>query len=208
MRERFDEFDLEWSCEASPSAPATGASAMLLTWALTAREELFVADRLWEFDADARRIPDPRGVYTFVRDGELRLLFGQAPQPSNLQLRVTYPPLFSRVLAGETRRGEVTLPLPVDEYSSLARDVRSPTSIERVSRVTLIVEYRTRRSMDRDPTPPLGESAETAGLIVHGPRRVTSTLHTAPFAVKRRTGYIARVALPGEPPPGPYPLAR
>lgn len=202
MRDHFDGFDLDWNFDA-PSGPSP---AMRLTWAISAREELYVADHLWDYARDATRIADPQGVYRFVREGTLRLLFGQAPRPSNVSLRVTYTPLFSRVRAGETLRREVHLPLPIDEYSSLARDVGAPTVIEHVTRVMLLVEYRLRRTMSADPLPPTNESAEAVGYIVHDPSRAISTLDTSPFAVKRRTGYIARVALAGEPAPGPYPF--
>jgi hypothetical protein len=202
MRDHFDGFDLDWHFDAR-SGPSP---AMRLTWAINAREELFVADHLWDYARDATRIADPHGVYRFVHEGTLRLLFGQAPRPSNVSLRVTYTPFFSRVRAGQTHRREVLVPLPIDEYSSLARDVGSPTVTEHVARVMLLVDYRLRRTMTADPLPPMNESAEAVGYIVHDPSRAISTLETSPFTVKRRTGYIARVALAGEAPPGPFPF--
>jgi hypothetical protein len=60
--------------------------------------------------------------------------------------------------------------------------------------------------MSADPQPPPRESPETAGYIVHDPRRVVSTLETVAFPVKRRTGYMARVALYGEREPGAAPI--
>ncbi len=202
MRDRFDGFELDWTFGAT-SGPAP---AMRLDYAITAHEDLYVADRLWDYTRQGARVADPHGVYRFVRDGSLRLLFGQAPRPSNVSLRVVYAPLYSRVRAGETRRGEALLPAPVDEYSSLARDLGSPSVIEHVARATLILEYRLRRTMREDPRPPIEERAEDVGYIVHDPSRAISTSQTAPFAVRRRTSYVARVALPGEPGPGPYPF--
>lgn len=200
-RERFDGGTLDWTLDVA----AGREPALRLEWAITADDELYVADRLWDYARDGARIAEPYGVYRFVHDRTLRLLFGAAPRPGGISLQVTYVPRYSRVPAGETRRHALRLALPVDEYSSLARDVGSPTELAQVDRVTLLVDHRLRRTMASDPRPPWGEDPAAAGYIVHDPARVVSTQATAPFAVKRRTGYIARVALAGEPPPGPYP---
>lgn len=197
-------FHLAWSLRVDDRTPRDDAPSIVLAYEVHADEELYVSDRLWDFNRERRRVADPFGVYRFVDNGVLRLVFLQAPSPPNLMLRNHYTPLFSRVRPGEPRRGEVRIELPVQEYSALARDVGSPTVVETVSRVALVMGYELRSALDDDPTPPTFE-AEAAGFVVYDPSVVISYLDVAPLPVRRRTGYIARYALPGEPGPGPAP---
>lgn len=190
-RERRAAFELAWSLRAE-------GRLLRLEYAIEAFEELYVWDRLWDHDRARRRVPDPFGVYRFVRDGSLRLVFAQAPHPPDVLPEEIYEPLCSRILAGETHRSTVPIALPVDEYSSLARDVGSPTVVEEVSRVLLVLGYRPRSTMARDPAPPPYETAERAGHVVHDPELVVSSMDFEGLPVKRRTGDIARFALPGE----------
>lgn len=195
------QYRLTWSLDRREGAD--GAPVLHLAYALEAHEELYLADRLWD-DPGQQRAPDPYGVYRFVRDGSLRLLFGDPPAPPNIHLLKYYEPLYSRVRAGETRRHEVDIKLPVDEYSALARDVRAPGVVEEVTQVHFILGYRTRASLSEDPVPPPRETPEGAGYIVFAPVYIVSSAPTPPIAVRRRTGYVARFALPGEPGPPPY----
>jgi hypothetical protein len=182
-------FVLSWSFEATQIAHASGnpLHAMKLSLRLDAREELYVADRLWDFNDAGARIAEPFGVYRIVHDRTLVLLFGQAPMPHNVQPRVTFRPLYSRVRAGESLRREVLLAYPIDEYTALDRDVRSPNTLVQLDQVTLALEYRTRASMREDPQPPPREDSEAVGYVVYDPERILSTCSVAPFAVHRRT---------------------
>jgi hypothetical protein len=177
---------------------------LMLEYSISASEELYVADRLWDYDEQRQRVPDPFGVYRFVRDGSLRLVFAPAPRPANVLPRVTYTPLWSKVAAGEIHRRKIPIALPVDEYSILARDVASESVVEEVSRVVLVVRHRARDGMDADPQPPPGESASEAGYIVYDGDDWVSSMDIEPLPVKRRLGYIARFPLPGEPAPEPF----
>jgi hypothetical protein len=192
-------FTLRWSLALDPIDPSQQAppSAKLL-YEVEAREEVYLADRLWDYTPSGRRIPDPRGVYRFVHGNSLRLVFWQAPRPKDVQLRVVYTPLFSRVRAGETLRKELTLGLPIEEYSSLARDVDAPSEVVLASQVALVLGYRLRSSMPADPKPPLNESPDAAGYIVRDPWRLVSTADTPPIPVRRRLGDIPRPVLPGD----------
>ncbi len=191
--ERDPAFVLHWSFDVGGD-PAVAT----LRYRFEAVEEIYVGDKLWDYDPSARRVPDPFGVYRFVHGERLRLLFGQAPWPPNVAPRNVYKPLFTRVLAGATHGGEVRLAVPIDEYSPLARDVASPTDAVQVARVELIVEFRPRSEMRDDPRPPPGESP-AAGYIVHDARRVIGAMEIHPVTAKRRRGPIARVRLPGDP---------
>jgi hypothetical protein len=201
--ERSAAYELTWSLSITDGA--NGERVLKLEYQVEAFEELYIADRLWDFGDANERVPDPFGVYRFVRNGSLRLVFAQAPYPPNVMPRITYQPLYSRIRAGKTRQRSVLIRMPVDEYSSLARDISSPTVIEEVSRVFFVLSYRLRSTMAEDPAPPPFETAEDAGYIVHGPEQIISALEVDKLPVKRRTGYIARFALPGEPKPGPAP---
>jgi hypothetical protein len=206
VTEKSSTYELTWSL--SIAEPAGGGSdrALKLEYAVKAFEELYIADRLWDYDAEHRRIPDPFGVYRFVRDGSLRLVFAQAPHPPNVQLGRLFQPLYSRIRAGETRHNAVLIKLPVDEYSALERDINAPTALEEVSRVLFVLGYRLRSTMDKDPWTPAGETPETAGYVVYAPSLILSEIHVDALPVKRRTGYMARFPLPGEPKPAPIPV--
>jgi hypothetical protein len=187
-------YELTWSV-------ARTGEDLTLEYAIKANEELYIADRLWDNDAKYHRIPDPHGVYRFVRDGSLRLVFGPAPYPPNVKLGIYYTPLYSRVRAGETRRASVHIKLPVDEYSILARDVNAPTVVEEVSRVIFVLGYK----VGGNPAPPSGAKSDADGYVVYGPKFIVDEKRVDRLPVKRRTGYMARFALPGEPGPEPIP---
>lgn len=204
--ERSSAYELTWTLTTMSPTDSANDDALKLDYAITASEELYISDRLWDDDAAQHRIPDPFGVYRFVHDGSLRLVFAQAPYPPNVKLGKTYPPLYSRILAGETRRQSVTIELPVDEYSSLGRNISAPTVLEDVTKVVFVLGYQLRSTLDRAPTPPPRETADAAGYIVYEPELIISELRVDRLQVKRRTGYIARFPLPGEPGPAPMPI--
>ena len=201
-KEKSAEFELTWSFEKAESKPSPlGGEMMRLAYEVTAFEEVYLSDRLWDYGESGRRVPDPFGVYRFVREQSLRLVFAQAPRPLPLTPRVIYEPLFSRVRPGETHRSEWLLALPVEEYSALSRDTSAASVVEEIEKVFLVMAYRLRSDMETDPAPPPGESAEEAGYIVYDPKLLVSSLQTkAPFQVKRRTVPMPRFDLPGEPP--------
>lgn len=198
-KERKPAFELSWSLAANDDV-------LTLDYRIDAFEEMYVSDRLWDYNGAKKRVRDPFGVYRFVTDDTLRLVFAQAPYPSNVDPMIIFQPLYSRIAAGAEHRGSVQLSLPVDEYSALARDVRAPTVVEHVSRAMLVMNYKLRSEMSEDPSPPPNESADS-GYIVYNVSQLTSTIGELALPVKRRTGYMARFALPGEPPPGPRPDA-
>jgi hypothetical protein len=199
-------YQVTWSLHTEPTAKGGNDRALVLEYQVKAFEELYLSDLLWDDDPVRHRIPDPFGVYRFVRDGSLWLVFAQALKPPNIRIANPYRPLYSRVLPGETRRRAFRIKLPVDEYSALARDVHGPTVLEEVSRVFFVLGYRLRSTLDRDPEPPLNETAEEAGYVVYDPKLIVLALPIDRLLVKRRTGYIARFALPGEPGSDPMPL--
>jgi hypothetical protein len=201
-KEQYAGFEIAWSLDVTGGAGGKDR-ALELDYQVHAAEEVYVGDRLWIYDTAGKRLPDPMGVYRFVHEGSLRLVFAQAPTPLGVMPRVVFQPLFSRVEAGDTLHRKVTLALPVDEYSSLARDIKADTVLEEVTRVTLVMSYRLRSTLERDPVPPPMESADDAGYIVHDPKLAISSVEVPPLPVKRRTGPIARFVLPGDVKPAP-----
>jgi hypothetical protein len=200
-KEDTPSYVLEWSLTAK------GTEEIVLAYAIKAFEELYVSDRLWDRKRDGIRIKDPFGIYRFVRDGSLRLAFTQAPYPPNVSPMEIFQPLFSKVDAGQTHGGSVSIALPVDEYSSLARNIAAPNEIVTVTRVHFALGYALRSELRADPIPPIKETAEEAGYIVHTDKRIVSTCDVpSRIQVKQRTEYMARFALMGEPAPAPMPL--
>jgi hypothetical protein len=202
---RTSAYAVTWSVSTEAATKGSDERVLKLDYQVKAFEELYVSDRLWDDDPKLYRVADPMGVYRFVQDGSLRLVFAQAPHPPNVILGRTYPPLFSRVLAGETRRQTVRIKLPVDEYSGLSRNINAPTVLEEVSRVYLVLGISLRSTMGSAPTPPPRESGEKVGYVVYGADNIILAMDVDKLPVKRRTGYMARFPLPGEPGPDPMP---
>jgi len=193
-KKRAAAYELTWSV--STGDDAGGEDAFKLEYQVEGIEELYIADRLWVHNDQNRRAPDPFGVYRFVRDGSLRLVFAQAPHSPLVMPQVCFEPLFSRIQAGETRRQEISIKLPVDEYSALERDITEPAEVEEVSRVIFVLDYRLRSDMDADPRPPPRETAEDVGYVVWNSKPIISSMDGLEIPVKRRTGDMARFALP------------
>lgn len=203
---RTSAYAVTWSVNTEAAAKGSDERVLKLDYQVKAFEELYISDRLWDDDATQHRIPDPMGVYRFVHDGSLRLVFAQAPSPPNILLGKTYSPLYSRILPGETRRQTVRIKLPVDEYSSLGRNVNAPTVLEEVSRVYFVLGLALRSTLGTAPAPPPRESGEKAGYVVYGSNNIILAMDVNKLQVKRRTGYMARFPLPGEPDPDPLPV--
>lgn len=204
-KEASSAYELTWSLGIVGEAGNQEAQVLELSYEIQAFEELYIADRLWDYNDARQRVPDPFAVYRFVHEGSLRLVFAQAPYPSNMTPRVVYSPLCSRIHANEKYRKKILIKLPVDEYSSLARNIDAPTVVEAISKVFFVLSYCLRSSMAADPVPPAFETAENAGYIVHNLKQIVSSIEVDNLLVKRRSGYMARFALPGEPSPGPMP---
>lgn len=192
--EKSPAYELLWSLDRT--APNEGGPALKLSYQVKALEDLYISDRLWDYSKEGKRIPDAFGVYRFVWEGNLLLVFAQAPAPPNVAPRVIYEPLYSHIRAGELRKNSVLITLPVDEYSSLQRNTKSPTTEEQIARVILVLGYRTRSSMSKDAEPPPRESAEESGYVVNDPQRIVSSLEVDPLPVKKRSNPMARFVLP------------
>ena len=185
-------YELTWSIE-------TQESVLTLAYAITAREELYVTDRVWDFTKEGKRIDDPFGAYRFMREDNLRLVFEQPPIPEDREVSVYYTPLSSRIAAGDTHERQITLAVPVDEYSALGgRAIDAPTTEVVAESVTLVMGYRLRSSMEEDPIPPAAEDAGKVGYVVWNPKRIISTIDNASVRVKMRNGPIPRYRLPGD----------
>jgi hypothetical protein len=190
---------LSWSLATAEAAPAATGAALTLAYAVEALEELYIADVIWDYDANRRRVLDPYGVYRFVERDMLRLMFDRAPVRPDQELpREPFKPLYSRILSGETRAREIRVQLPVQEYSSLARNVAAPTQLEHVSLVQLVVAYRLRSTMTADPQPSAKSPVEEVGYIVHDPQHMVSSLEVVQLPVSRRLDPIGRPLLPGD----------
>lgn len=200
-------FEFSWSLDVKEvpggrqvpaGAPAAGKKVARLRYEVKALEEVYIGDKLWDLDPERTRVPDPFGVYRFVRDKNLRLLLGQAPWDERMAIRNVYPPLFSKVPKGETLINEIDIALPVDEYSALERWVEGPTEPVYVTSATLIMEYMPRSKLKEDPKPPPGEG-ESVGYVVHGARPMISSIRKMdPLPVKLRTEETVRVVVPGD----------
>lgn len=190
-RERSSAYELTWSLDVR-------GHEVELEYKVEAFEELYVFDRLWNLDRARGIVPESLGIYRYVRDGHLWLVFAQAPSPPEVIPLVYHEPLSSKVLAGSTHGKSVKVALPVDEYSAIERNIHAPTALEQVSRVVFVLGYRRRATLDAAPYPPPDRTAEDAGYIVYGPDYMVSVMAVDPLPVKRRTDAMARFRLPTE----------
>lgn len=188
-----------WSLTEARGDGAEGERTLKLTYRIDAGSELYVSDRLWEYDASRSVVPDPFEVYRFVRDDSVRLVFDKSPALPNTSVRVTYAPLYSRVMPGVAHEREIPLRVPVEEHSGMPYDPDAPTVIQQVSRAILVMGYRLRATMERDPAPPLGVS-DDVGFVVTNPSKFISSLAISTLEVRCRTVPFARYTLPGEAP--------
>jgi len=188
-------FDVSWSLHVE----GTGNPSLRVDLEVLGRDELYVSDRVWDYDAQGKRIDDPFGIYRYVVGSALRLVLAPAPLPLPILPRVTYPPLCSRVRSGETRKRSFHLGLPIDEYSSLERNVSAPSDTIHVERVELVLGYRLRTSLKDEPRAPAKEEGEKVGFIVHDLELVVDAQPIAALPVRRRSGPMTRFYLPSDP---------
>lgn len=207
--ERTSAYAVTWSVSTEAAANGNDERVLKLEYHVKAFEELYIADRLYS-DPDHFLVPDPFAVHRYVQDGSLRLVFGPAPYPAGMTVAIPSDlPLYSRILAGETRQQTVRIKLPIDEYPSEWPGpggvvVRAPTVSEEVSRVYFVLGYRLRSTLDHAPAVP--EKAKEAGYIVKRPKFIILAMDVDNLPVTRHTGYMARFPLPGESGPNPAPI--
>jgi hypothetical protein len=79
-------------------------------------KEIFVFNHLWTLKA-GKPVADAEQVYRFVRNSELRLLWGIAPAPRLTTVTYRNIPFATPVSAGRTLEWEYSVALPAKEYS-------------------------------------------------------------------------------------------
>lgn len=187
--------DVRWSAHAE----GAGQPRLRVSLEVSAHEELFVSDRVWDYDPNGKRIDDALGIYRYVVGSALRLVLAPAPLPLPIMPRVTYRPLCSRVRRGEVLRRSFDLALPVDEYSSLERRIAAPSDTIHVERLELVLGYRLLSSLKGEPRPPAKEDGEKVGFIVHDLDLIVDAQSIPPLAVRRRAEPMTRFYLPWDP---------
>ncbi len=197
-REITSGFEFIWSLQLMKPQNVGQLQMLDLQYEIEALEELYIGDRLWTYDQNGHRCTEPNGVYRFIHRDDLRFVFAPSPLPPNAEYRNVYAPLFTRLNAGEKLKKHLRLAVPIDEYSAFARDIDEPTAIEYASTVTLVMTYKLRSTLTKDPAPPLFESPETAGYIVQDSEMLISSMQVEPLPVKRRQNQIPRFMIPGD----------
>lgn len=181
------------------------ANELSIHYTLTSRSnaDLWVLDRLWKLSSNATSA-DPEAVYRFERDGKLRLLLGAAPLPRRSTVTFRVVPYARRLPAQGTLEGDLTVSLPVPEYSvyftSPRGDEHPSYESKHVERVALLVQYIVAgpdiRTEEVKSFP--GALKVPASALVDA-RMATAELPLS-LDVQRRTDTFDRVTLPGEAP--------
>ena len=163
------------------------------------KADIWVLDRLWKLSSN-RPVPDEEAIYRFERGGALRLLLGAAPLPRRHTVTFRVMPHARRLAAGATLEGDVTIAMPVTEYSVYFDGTPPTFESKHVDRVYLLVQY-----VLAGPDIEAENAEESPGAlklpsIALAHAKVIVSEQSLSLDVRRRTDQFDRVTLPGEPP--------
>ncbi len=190
------------SFEASASV-AEGALKLRLRIRNGEPREIYVFDRLWALDAASNIVPDSQQIYRFLHDHTLRLLLGMAPLPRMKKTLFRNVPFVTRIDAGAAREREISIPVPIAEYSPYFKGEKAAdyTGVT-VDGIEVFLDYlRASPDLATVPSPidPTALELDTPGIWSRATRlksaQIPIRLHTL-----KRTDEFDRLYLPGENP--------
>lgn len=189
---------------------AVEPSALTIEWSVKSAEpsRIYVCDRPVRHRGGGRWVPDEEGPVRSLRDGGLRILFGNCPLPVHCSVTTHVLPQVSPVEGGGVHRGALRLPFPIVEHSTywsarrfteLPPEAKPRAAVPMVfTTVDFIVE------VVRDLEPEVAPVANEFGGVSlpasyhREPTRLRQTFTVAPMSGLRRFELDGRVLLPGE----------
>jgi hypothetical protein len=170
--------------------------------------DLFVLNRLWDLNSNGDPVVDQEQVYRFVRDSELRLLWGMAPLPRLETTTYENIPYATALKPKSSLEWDYSTELPATEYNVyFAGRKGAAHRSSAVKRVLVVVEFvAAQPGLSTVPSPlaplaPLRPSLKvsTPHAIDHG---TSVTCASGPIHLEafRRTDEFSRYTLPGERP--------
>ena len=79
--------------------------------------EIYWLNKLWTVVKGGKTAWDPRGPYRYEKGGILRLLYGAAPVPSNVDVNNRYIPQATLIAPGGAAEEHTELAVPVEEFA-------------------------------------------------------------------------------------------
>jgi hypothetical protein len=170
--------------------------------------DLFVLNRLWDLNSNGDPAVDREQVYRFVRDSELRLLWGMAPLPRLETTTYENIPYATALKPKSSLEWDYSTKLPVTEYNVYFTGrqgaAHRPSAVQRVLVVVEFVAAQPGLTTVPSPLAPLaalGSSLKvsTPHAIDHG---TSVTCASGPIHLEafRRTDEFSRYTRPGEKP--------
>lgn len=188
---------LSWSSKQTPKDLAIHYRIKSLSNA-----DIWVFDRLWS-GSGSNMGRDPEGAYRFERGGNLRLLLGAAPLPRRTTVLMRVMPFARRLPAQGMLEGDLTMAIPVSEYSVYFTESRngvdpSAAASKHVERVTLMLQYvLVGPDLPAQKVKALPDVFKLPAFALADAKVALSEMPLA-LEVLRRTDNFDRVDLPGE----------
>jgi hypothetical protein len=160
---------------------------------------IYIFNRLWDLDRSNKLVPDPEKIYRFVRDDNLRLLFGIAPLPRLKTPFYRNVPYVTRVQPRDSFEAEVAIPIPVKEHNVyFSEQKNSSYQAGKVSNVELLVHYI--EALPNVETRPIPFDGTALQIVTPAAWDTVKTLRSGflPVSVQvlRRTDEFERLMLP------------
>jgi len=164
--------------------------------------DLFVLNHLWKLNPQSRDVDDPQQVYRFVRDAELRLLWGIAPLPRLKSTLYRNTPLAAVVRRKSSIEWGYETKLPVTEYNVYFAGSHGatyqPSTVKRVVVVVDVVEAQA--GVTTKPSR-LGSSVEVSDPeAIDSRKSVVCASGAIELVALRRTDQFSRLDMPNEAP--------
>ncbi len=165
--------------------------------------DIYVFNRLWDLGPGNVPQPDPHKAYRFIRDSELRLLFGAAPLPRLKTTTYKNIPYATLVKSQSSLNVEESFSLPLEEYSVyFTGDSKSNVKPVTVSNIVLLVQFvsaQTDYEKTASPFDPEAVKLEVPGILDQA-RIARCRFNSVHIDALRRTDAFDRLTLPGEQP--------
>ena len=191
------DIEVSWTNKRTPNSLSIHYTVRSLS-----NSQIWVLDRPWTGSANKVSL-DSEGAYRFERNGELRLLLGAAPLPRRSPVLLRVMPYVRPLPAHGVLEGDLSMPVPVPEYSVYFAQPRTgvdPSAVKatHTERVTLLVQY-----IVAGPTLKAEALRDFPGVLklpafALAEAKVAHSTVSLPLDVLRRTGDFDRVTMPGE----------
>lgn len=164
--------------------------------------DLFVLNHLWKMSSDGHDVDDPEQVYRFVRDAELRLLWGIAPLPRLKSTMYRNVPFATAVKPQSSLAWEYSAKVPIAEYNVYFSDSHGAAhQSSRVKRVVVIVDVVAAKAGVTTTPSGLGSSIKVSTPEAVGAHQsIVCASGVIELETLRRTDSFSRFNMPNEKP--------